>query len=169
MPVRKALLDDISECISQFIWDEFGSMRGAGYCPIEIDVVVKKAEELSEKFNSLTPANKKQQIYRWLKKFQSELPLPPRPRSHPLPLNTKKIHACISEGCKNECQKKNNCPYKRIIDRSFKHIRLLINMERESLLLPMLTSTRVTSLLNILVKLFLREFYRKMMVLASTT
>jgi hypothetical protein len=49
------------------------------------------------------------------------------------------------------------------------HIRLSINMERESLLLPTLTSTRVTSLLNILVKLFLREFYRKMMVLASTT
>lgn len=119
-PVRKALLDDISERILQFIRDEFGSTRGAGCRPIEIDVVVKKAEELSEKFNSLTPANKKQQIYRLLKKFQNELPLPPRPRSHPLPINIKKIHACIGEGCENECRKKNNCPYKRIIDRSFK-------------------------------------------------
>ncbi len=71
-PVRKALLDDISQRIRRFIQDEFGSMRGAGYRPIEIDVVVKKAEELSEKFNSLTPANKKQQIYRSLKKFQSD-------------------------------------------------------------------------------------------------
>lgn len=119
-PVRTAFLDDVTEGILQFIRDEFGSGRVAGRCcrPIDIvDVVVKKAEELSPNFNAVTPAAKKQQIYRLLKKFKSELPLPPRPR--PRPFIAPKIHACIGEGCENTCRKKNNCPHKRIVNRSF--------------------------------------------------